>query len=167
MTLDPWTANPNLFISPDRKTVRHGKRLRVLPDNPERFDSEPFVLGCEGFSSGKHCWVVIVETGQSWAVGIARESVMRKGCISLSPKQGIWAVQQCWGQFQALTTCWTPLSLFKTPRRIQVTLDYERGQVAFSDADLDVPIFVFHPISFRQEKIYPWLWAGPGSQLCL
>ncbi|KAL8212906.1 UNVERIFIED_CONTAM: hypothetical protein K2H54_059517 [Gekko kuhli] len=167
VTLDPWTANPKLIISLDRKTVRHGKQLRALPDNPERFDSEPFVLGCEGFSSGKRCWVVRAEAGQSWAVGIARESVKRKGYMSLSPEQGIWAVEQCWGQFQALTSHWTPLSLCRKPRRIRVSLDYERGQVAFSDADLDVPIFVFPPVSFRQEKIYPWLWAGPGSQLCL
>ncbi|XP_077187438.1 uncharacterized protein LOC143834496 [Paroedura picta] len=167
VTLDPRTANFNVVISLDRKTVRHGKQLQALPDNPERFDSEPFVLGCEGFCSGKHCWVVSIEAGRSWAVGVARESVKRKGYISLSPEQGIWAVEQCWGQFQALTTCWTPLSLCRKPRRIRVSLDYERGQVAFFDANLDVPIFAFPPISFRQEKIFPWLWVGPGSQLCL
>lgn len=167
MTLDPWTANPKLIISLDRKTVRHGKQVWTLPDNPERFDSEPFVLGCEGFFSGKHCWVVSIEEGQSWAIGIARESVKRKGYLSLSPEQGIWAVEQCWGQFQALTSRWTPLFLCRKPRRIQVSLDYDNGQVAFSDADLDVPIFAFPPVSFMREKIYPWLWAGPGSQLCL
>ncbi|XP_060094755.1 uncharacterized protein LOC132571979 [Heteronotia binoei] len=167
VTLDPWTANPKLIISRDRKTVRHGKQLQALPDSPERFDSEPFVLGREGFTSGKHCWVVSVEAGQSWAVGIARASVKRKGYISLSPEQGIWAVEQCWGQFQALTSHWTPLYLCRKPRRIQVSLNYERGQVVFSDADLDIPVFAFPPVSFRQEKIYPWLWVGPGSQLCL
>ncbi|XP_054834657.1 E3 ubiquitin-protein ligase TRIM7-like [Eublepharis macularius] len=165
--LDPRTANPKLFISLDRKTVRHGQHSQALPDNPERFDSEPFVLGCEGFCSGKYCWVVNIEEGQNWAVGIARESVKRKGYISLSPEQGIWAVEQCWGQFQALTSHWTALSLCKKPRRIQVSLDYRKGQVAFFDADLAVPFFTFPPIFFKQEKIYPWLWVGPGSQLSL
>uniref|UniRef100_A0ACB8EGF8 Uncharacterized protein n=1 Tax=Sphaerodactylus townsendi TaxID=933632 RepID=A0ACB8EGF8_9SAUR len=167
VTLDPWTANPKLIISLDQKTVRHGKELQALPDNPERFDSEPFVLGCEGFCSGKHCWVVNVEAGQNWAVGVARESVKRKGNLSLSPEQGIWAVEQCWGQLQALTSHWTPLYLCRKLRMVRVSLDYERGQVAFSDAELDFPIFAFPPDFFRKEKIYPWLWVGPGSQLCL
>ncbi|XP_053155176.1 zinc finger protein RFP-like isoform X2 [Hemicordylus capensis] len=167
VTLDPRTANPQLFVSPDQKTVKYGDRLQVLPDNPERFDLELFVLGCEGFCSGKHCWVVNVEEGQSWAIGIARESVKRKGYINLSPEQGIWAVEQCWGQFQALTSHWTPLSLFRKPKRICVSLDYERGWVAFFDADLDAPLFSFPPISFSQEKIYPWFWVGPGSHLSM
>ncbi|KAJ7317216.1 hypothetical protein JRQ81_003378 [Phrynocephalus forsythii] len=164
-TLDPRTANPKLLVSLDQKRVRHWGPPQALTDHSKRFDFEPFVLACEGFHWGKHCWGVKVEQGQSWAVGVARESVNRKGPISLSPEQGIWAVEQCWGQFRALTSHWTPIPLARIPRRIRVCLDYERGWVAFSDADLDAPIFTFAPVSFNQEKIYPWLWVGPGSQL--
>ncbi|XP_061475071.1 E3 ubiquitin-protein ligase TRIM7-like [Rhineura floridana] len=167
VNLDLRTANPKLIVSQDRKTVRHGDQLQALPDYPERFDSEPFVLGHVGFCSGRHCWVVNVEQGQNWAIGIARESVKRKGYISLSPEQGIWAMEQCWGQFQALTSRWTSLSLIRKPRRIQVCLDYEGGWLSFFDADLDAPLFTFPPISFNQERIYPWLWVGPGSYLIL
>lgn len=167
MTLDPSTASPKLILSLDRKAVRNGDQLQTLPDNPERFDAEPFVLGCVGFCSGKRSWVVNVEKGQNWAVGVARESVKRKGYLTLSPEQGIWAVEQCWGQFRALASRWTALSLSRKPRRIRVVLDYESGWVAFFDADLDAPIFTFPPVSFRQEKIYPWLWVGPGSSLSL
>lgn len=167
MTLDPQTANPQLIVSRDRKSVRHSDLPVVLPNNPERFDMELFVLGCEGLCSGRHCWVVDVERGRNWAVGIARQSVKRKGCINLSPEQGIWAVEQCWGQFKALTSHWTSLSLIRKPRRIRVSLDYERGLVAFFDADLDVPVFSFPPVSFKHEKIYPWLWVGPGSHLSI
>ncbi|XP_062978281.1 E3 ubiquitin-protein ligase TRIM7-like [Elgaria multicarinata webbii] len=167
VTLDSRTASPTLSVSLDRKTVQHWDQPQLLSHNPERFDPEPFVMGYEGFCSGKHCWVVDVERGQSWAVGIARESVKRKGSISLSPEQGIWAVEQCWGQFQALTSRWTALPLVRKPRRIQVSLDYERGWVAFFDADLGAPIFTFPPVSFKQEKIYPWFWVGPGSRISL
>ncbi|XP_007431360.1 zinc finger protein RFP-like [Python bivittatus] len=167
VTLDPHTANPHLLLSPDRKTVMHLDHAQSLPDDPERFDSELFVLACESFCCGKHSWVVDVEQGQNWAIGIAQASVKRKGFLSLSPEQGIWAVQQCWGQLQALTSRWTSLFLLRRPKRIKVCLDYEGGWVAFLDAELDAPIFTFPPISFKQERIHPWFWVGSRSQLTL
>uniref|UniRef100_A0A670Z094 Tripartite motif containing 7 n=1 Tax=Pseudonaja textilis TaxID=8673 RepID=A0A670Z094_PSETE len=167
VTLDPRTANPHLFLSLDQKTVTHRDHTQALPDNPERFDAEFFVLGCESFCSGKHSWVVNINQGQNWAIGIAQESVRRKGSLSLNPQQGVWAVQQCWGQMQALTSRWTPLFLLRKPTRIRVYLDYEGGWVAFFDAELDAPIFTFPPTSFKQERIHPWFWVASGSQLTL
>ncbi|NXK51458.1 TRI39 ligase, partial [Chauna torquata] len=45
ITLDPDTAHPDLVLSEDQKSVRRGAGRRDLPDNPERFDYWPFVLG--------------------------------------------------------------------------------------------------------------------------
>uniref|UniRef100_A0A8D0L503 B30.2/SPRY domain-containing protein n=1 Tax=Sphenodon punctatus TaxID=8508 RepID=A0A8D0L503_SPHPU len=92
LTLDPDTAHPWLVLSEGRKRVRWGDTEQDLPDNPERFDHYACVLGCKGFNWGKHCWEVEVGEGQRWAVGVARESVRRKGGISRSPEGGIWAV---------------------------------------------------------------------------
>ncbi|XP_065421046.1 butyrophilin subfamily 1 member A1-like isoform X2 [Chrysemys picta bellii] len=169
VTLDPDTAHPNLILSEDRKSVRCGDTQQDLPNNPERFDTERCVLGCEGFTSGRHCWEVEVGGGRYWAVGVTRESVGRKGGISLSPEGGIWAVER-WGcgQFQALTSPETPLPLSRVPSRIRVCLDCDRGQVTFIDAGDEAPIFTFPPGSIPGGRIRPWLqvWLGSRLRLC-
>ncbi|XP_067414659.1 zinc finger protein RFP-like [Emydura macquarii macquarii] len=167
VTLDPGTAHPNLVLSADGKSVRVGHTRQDLPDNPERFDNELCVLGCEGFTSGRHCWEVEVGGRRHWAVGVVRESVRRKGWISPSPEEGIWAVEWWLGQFQALTSPLTPLPLRRVPSRIWVCLDCDRGQVTFFDAGDEAPIFTFPPASVPGGRIRPWLWVGWGSQLRL
>nr|XP_048674507.1 butyrophilin subfamily 2 member A2-like isoform X3 [Caretta caretta] len=167
VTLDPDTAHPQLVLSEDGKSVSRGDTRQRLPDNPERFDTELWVLGCEGFTAGRHCWEVEVGGGGYWAVGVARESVGRKGGISRSPEGGIWAVEWWWGQFRALTSPVTPLPLSRAPSRIWVCLDCGRGQVTFIDAGAEAPIFTFPPGSVPGERIRPWLWVGRGSRLRL
>ncbi|XP_074873174.1 tripartite motif-containing protein 10-like [Carettochelys insculpta] len=166
VTLDPDTAHPDLVLSEGGKSVRWECTQQRLPDNPERFDAELCVLGCEGFTSGRHCWEVEVGDGQCWAVGVAREAVSRKGLISLSPEGGIWAVRWWGDQFQALTSPRTHLPLSRAPRRIRVCLDCDQGQVTFIDAE--APIFTFPPGSFPGERIRPWLGVWDNrSQLRL
>ncbi|XP_006277168.3 zinc finger protein RFP [Alligator mississippiensis] len=159
VTLDPDTAHPSLVFSADGRRVQRAETRQHLPENPKRFGSEPCVLGCEGFISGRHCWEVEVGQGYGWAVGVARESVKRKGLISLSPEEGIWAVQRCGGQFQALTApAPTRLDLRRAPSRLRVCLDCAGGQVSFLDADTGAPIFTFPPTSFAGDTIRPWFW---------
>ncbi|KAM9120058.1 zinc finger protein RFP-like [Pangshura tecta] len=166
VTLDPDTVHPQLVLFEDWKSVRWEERWQDLPDSPERFDSEPCVLGCEGFTLGRHCWEVEVGGGGGWFVGVARESVRRKGQIS--PEDGICAVGYVLDQFWALTTPATPLPLSRVPSRIRVCLDCDQGQVTFIDAGDEAPIFTFPPGSVPGERIRPWLWVlGVGSRLRL
>ncbi|XP_030043298.1 E3 ubiquitin-protein ligase TRIM39 [Microcaecilia unicolor] len=79
VTLDAETANPYLIISNDRKFARWGFKEQVLLRNPKRFDAYPCVLGCDGFSFGRHYWEVRVRNGKNWSIGVAKESVSRKG----------------------------------------------------------------------------------------
>ncbi|XP_074873451.1 butyrophilin subfamily 1 member A1-like [Carettochelys insculpta] len=157
VTLDPDTAHPQLVLSEGGKSVRWECTRQRRPNNPERFNYETCVLGCEGFTSGRHCWEVEVGDGLFWALGVARESVKRKGGISLSPEGGIWAVRRWDHQFQALTSPVTHLPLSRAPRRIRVCLDCDRGQVTFIDADAEAPIFTFPPGSVPGGRIRPWL----------
>ncbi|XP_032646166.2 E3 ubiquitin-protein ligase TRIM7-like [Chelonoidis abingdonii] len=170
VTLDPDTAHPRLILSADRKGVRWGRHTRQnLPDNPERFDSLRCVLGSEGFTSGRHYWEVGTEMRGVWGMGVARESVSRKGRISFTPEQGIWAVW-CWeDQYWAPTSPAQsiPFPPSQGPRRIRVYLDYEGERVAFFDAGTGDPMVTFPPASFAGERILPLFWPGSNVQLTL
>ncbi|XP_043384750.1 butyrophilin subfamily 3 member A3 isoform X3 [Chelonia mydas] len=167
--VDPDTAHPQLILSEDWKRVRWGDTRQDLPNNPERFDSRACVLGHEGFTSGSHYWEVEVGDGRGWAVGVARESVKRKGWIKRNPEEGIWAVDYEWsGHYRALTSPRTCLPLSEVLRKLGIYLDYERGQVTVFDADKEAPIFTFPTASFNRERVFPllWLW-GTESELRL
>ncbi|NXG77652.1 TRI10 protein, partial [Baryphthengus martii] len=155
VTLDPATAHPRLVLSTDRKSVRWEYLLEEPPDGPDRFDADPCVLGRQVFSSGRHFWVVDLAQGRYCAVGVSKESLRRKGPITFKPEEGIWAVQQ-WGfQSRALTSPPTPLDLPRVPKKIRVSVDYEWGEVTFSDAENQSPIFAFPPTSFGGERLRP------------
>ncbi|XP_010071610.1 PREDICTED: tripartite motif-containing protein 15-like [Pterocles gutturalis] len=167
LTLDPETAHPRLVLSEDLKGVRWDDTRQPVPDNPKRFDSSRCVLGHQGFTAGRHYWEVEVGDGEAWAVGVAKESVKRKGRISVNPKAGIWAVGQCGSQYQALTSPTIPISLLVAPKVIGIYLDYEEGRVAFFDSKNEAPIFTYPPASFAGEQILPLLCLGRGCQFML
>ncbi|XP_053148524.1 E3 ubiquitin-protein ligase TRIM39-like isoform X2 [Hemicordylus capensis] len=171
ITLDPDTAHPELILSEDLKSVRKGDTEQDLPNSPKRFDFRPCVLGRERFTSGKHWWEVEVENeneeGAMWAVGVAAESVRRKGkfTFKLNPNERIWAVGMIADEFMAFTSEWTPLAFKHDIRKIRVSLDYEEGCVEFFDADTDDQIFTFTLSLFSGERILPYFWVGYKSRL--
>ncbi|NXE84974.1 BT1A1 protein, partial [Cochlearius cochlearius] len=156
VTLDPGTAQSQLVLSADQRSVSQGARQRGWLDNPERFDPWPCVLGCEGFDSGRPCWEVEVGCGLCWAVGVALESVKRKGLIDMSPMGGVWAVGRYKEKFQALTfPSPTPVLPSTVPRRVRVCLDHAEGQVMFVNVDSEAVIFTFPRAVFAGERIHP------------
>ncbi|XP_030045189.1 E3 ubiquitin-protein ligase TRIM39-like [Microcaecilia unicolor] len=158
VTLDPETAGPNLVLSEDGKSVRWGNTGQNVPDTPQRFDDDTCVLGSEGFTSGRHYWEVEVEVETFCALGVCKDSVRRKGWITLSPGEGFWTVR-LWNKqrWLALTSPNTQLPLSEIPRAVGILLDYEAGKVSFYDPDNKSHLFTFTD-SFTG-KLRPFFWT--------
>ncbi|XP_034644952.1 butyrophilin subfamily 1 member A1-like isoform X3 [Trachemys scripta elegans] len=143
VTLDPDTAHPKLVLSEDRKRVRLGNTRQDLPNNPERFDPCYCVLGAEGFAGGRRYWEVEVGDKTGWELGVCRESVSRKGDITLSPEDGYWVVWLMSGGYKACTSLPTPLPVSIRPSRVGIFLDYEAGEVSFYNVTDRSHLFTF------------------------
>ncbi|XP_030634690.1 zinc-binding protein A33-like [Chanos chanos] len=156
VTLDPDTAHPKLILSDDGKQVTCGNTRQNLPDNPERFDRCGNVLGKEGFSSGRFYYEVEVRGKTDWDLGVARESINRKGKITLSPEDGYWTIWLRNGdEYEALADPDVLLFLRQKPQRVGVFVDYEEGLVSFYDVEASTHIYSFTGQSFT-EKLYPY-----------
>ncbi|KAG6929570.1 tripartite motif-containing 39, partial [Chelydra serpentina] len=143
VTLDPDTANPWLVLSEDRKRVRYRAKRQDLPDNPERFDPCVSVLGTERFVGGRRYWEVEVGDKTDWDLGVCRESVSRKGKVTLTPEGGYWAVLLRGGGYKACTSRSTPLPVSVRPGRVGIFLDYEAGEVSFYNVTDRSHLFTF------------------------
>ncbi|XP_051236987.1 E3 ubiquitin-protein ligase TRIM21-like [Dicentrarchus labrax] len=156
VTLDPDTAQPKLILSDDGKQVYCGDVKKNLPDNPERFDYCVNVLAKQSFSSGRFYYEVQVKGKTEWDLGVVRESINRKGQITLSPQDGYWTI---WlrneNEYQALADPAVSLSLQSQPEKVGVFVDYEEGLVSFYDVDAAALIYSFTGCSFT-EKLYPF-----------
>ncbi|KAK7176706.1 hypothetical protein R3I93_000822 [Phoxinus phoxinus] len=160
VTMDPETAHPKLLLSEDDKQVGYGETRQIVPDNPWRFDKCPSVLGKEGFSSGKFYFEVQVEGKTEWDLGVARESVIRKGIITLSPRNGLWTLWLRNGsEYKACDCLSVSLSLKVKPQKVGVFVDYEEGLVSFYDVESRSHIYSFTDQSFT-EKLYPYFSPG-------
>ncbi|XP_059827233.1 E3 ubiquitin-protein ligase TRIM39-like [Hypanus sabinus] len=159
VTLDVETAHPALDVSEDRKSVRYTDTRRDLPDTGKRFTDWACVLGSEGFTSGRHYWEVEVMGNRWWYLGVAAESVMRKGKFTVSPETGFWIIGRFDDVFGVLTSPVSRLSADPIPGRVGVYLSYESGTVSFYNAETKSHLHTFTGIKFT-EKLYPFFGFG-------
>lgn len=158
ITLDPNTAYSWLSLSKDLTSVANSGSLKQLPTNPERFGHFVFVLGSEGFTSGCHAWEVEVGDKTDWMLGVVKESIDRKGRISGCPEGGFWMISHYEGEYSAMTRPRTPLHLEGELKRVRVQLDYESGEVIFSNPVRMTSIYTF--TDFFTERMYPFFCPG-------
>nr|XP_046232535.1 E3 ubiquitin-protein ligase TRIM39-like [Scatophagus argus]XP_046232544.1 E3 ubiquitin-protein ligase TRIM39-like [Scatophagus argus]XP_046232553.1 E3 ubiquitin-protein ligase TRIM39-like [Scatophagus argus] len=156
VTLDPDTAHPELILSDDEKQVTHGD-VNHLPNNPERFSHYNFLLGKQSISSGRFYFEVQVKGKSKWNLGVVRESIDRKGEVTMRPEKGYWTIWLRNGtEYKAFDDPPVRLSLKSQPQKVGVFVDYEEGLVSFYDAEDAALIFSFTGCSFT-EKLFPFL----------
>ncbi|XP_067883031.1 butyrophilin subfamily 3 member A1-like [Heterodontus francisci] len=157
VTLDVETANPELEVSEDLKSVRNTGTWRSLPDTEKRFTdwSCRCVLGSEGFTSGRHYWEVEVEGNRDWNLGVAAESVNRKDYVDRSLENGFWTIERVWDQFNINSSPRSHLPDDQIPGKVGIYLSYESGTVSFYDADTKSHLHTFTGNKFS-EKLYPF-----------
>ncbi|XP_074710387.1 uncharacterized protein LOC141936917 isoform X2 [Strix uralensis] len=160
VTLDPATAGPEVILSEDLKEATWGRPGHRWPEGPGQFDTDPCMLGSEGFTSGRHYWEVKAN-GRFWAVGVARESIQRKGRVLFKPNAELWGLQK----YDELCVALTAPSNTSVPLlngEIGVYLDYEVGQVSFYAVGSRQRIFTFPVASFSDLGNFH---ADPAGQL--
>ncbi len=151
VTLDPDTAHPNLILSDHGKQVAYRDIKLEVPDDPKRFDYCPCVLAKEGFSSGRFYFEVQVKGKTDWDIGVARESINRKGIFTAAPEAGYWIIiLRNENQYLACEFASVPLSLKVKPQVVGVFVDYEEGLVSFYDVESGSQIQSF------TEKLFPY-----------
>ncbi len=160
MVLDPNTANFYLTLSVDPTSVWNHNKSEMINEqsnnNIERFADCPCVLGYVGYSTGTHTWDVDVEENTSWMVGVAIESVQRKGTNGLP--SGVW----CIGHDVEVLSVTDPLESrvplhgFAKPTVVRVNLDLSAGRLSFSDL---LGKTVYHTFTHNfTEKVYPFFY---------
>ncbi|XP_060771746.1 E3 ubiquitin-protein ligase TRIM39-like [Neoarius graeffei] len=156
VTLNPDTAHPELILSDDKKQVRHKRDMEQnLHDSPKRFDASLYVLGNEGFSSGRFYYQVQVQGKTDWILGVARESSNRKGLIKPCPENGYWCVwKRSDDKYLAYDSPRVSLSLKRAPQKVGVFVEYEEGLISFYDVDAKSHIYSFTDQNFT-EKLFP------------
>ncbi|XP_064176279.1 zinc-binding protein A33-like isoform X2 [Anguilla rostrata] len=153
VVLDPNTVRATLSLSDDLTTVSDSGTGQKCPDNPERFIFYVCVLGSEGFTSGTHSWEVKVGNKLGWDIGVAKESITRKGSITYSPESGFWVLMLRNGDKYSASGA-PGLTLKRKPQSIRVQLDYDRGEVSFFDSS-DMSLIYTFKDTFT-ERVFPF-----------
>ncbi|KAM5191301.1 LOW QUALITY PROTEIN: E3 ubiquitin-protein ligase TRIM39-like [Mantella aurantiaca] len=133
--LDVRTANNNLHISDDGKTVSRPSHQN-RPETPERLQCLQ-VISCQRFSSGRHYWEVDVGGSECWRVGMFYPSIDRRGDQSLiGNNKKSWSLERrLWGYEFSVRHDGKeiPLPDIISSNRVRIYLDYEAGRISFYD----------------------------------
>ncbi|XP_030225764.1 E3 ubiquitin-protein ligase TRIM39-like [Gadus morhua] len=164
VTLDPDTAYPKLILSEDGKQVHHGGVVKKLTDNPRRFTWYTCVLTRQSFSSGRFYFEVQVKDKTAWRLGVARESIDRKGETVRTPETGYWTLLYNKDGLVFRDDPDVRLPLRAGLQKVGVFVDYDEGLLSFYDVEARDHIYSATGCTFT-EPLYPILspWYQEGG----
>ncbi|XP_032360725.1 LOW QUALITY PROTEIN: E3 ubiquitin-protein ligase TRIM21-like [Etheostoma spectabile] len=158
VTLDPYTANSKLEVSQDGKQLRFAGGLPSCTALFGRsFVRQPFVLGKEGFSSGRFYYEVRVIASKGWLLGVVKESINREILFFPTPKEGGWTIIHIYNPISqvheenfANNFSNAPLYLRQRSQTVGVFVDYEKGEVSFYDVENRTLIYSYTGCAFME-----------------
>uniref|UniRef100_UPI003AADC7AF stonustoxin subunit beta-like n=1 Tax=Centroberyx gerrardi TaxID=166262 RepID=UPI003AADC7AF len=171
LTLDPNTANRNLFLSEDNRKVTLVREKQPYLDHPERFDFWKQLL-CRNSLTGRCYWEV--ERKGNVYIGVTYRGIRRRG---EGDDCRLGGNEKSWSLFCSDDSCsvWhnnrvvsTGISSSSDSNRVAVYLDWSAGSLSFYRVSSDslIHIHTFH--STFTEPLYPGFgfgWFGSSVSL--
>ncbi|KAE8578042.1 hypothetical protein XENTR_v10023293 [Xenopus tropicalis] len=170
LTFDPDTAQQNLVVFSDGKSVECSEQKQSVSDEPNRFDKSNCLVSKESFTEGEHYWEVLVEDKPRWALGIISETANRKGKLHASPSNGFWLIGCKEGKvYEAHTEQKEPrvLRVEGRPEKIGIYLSFSDGVVSFFDSSDEDNIKLLYTFNERfSGRLHPFFdvcWHDKGK----
>ncbi|XP_055761715.1 NLR family CARD domain-containing protein 3-like isoform X3 [Salvelinus fontinalis] len=172
LTLDPNTANRNLYLSEENRKMTWRTEEQPYPDHPERFQDFDQVLCREGLSG--LCYWEVEWSGRGAHIGVTYRGINRSGRgddSGLGPSDKTWCLVCCDDHYSAwihnkLTTIPSPSS--PPSNRVALYLDWPAGTMSFYKvcSDTLTHLYTFH--TTFTEPLYPGLfvWCHSSVSLC-
>ncbi|XP_069775638.1 nuclear factor 7, brain-like isoform X1 [Narcine bancroftii] len=154
LTLDVATVRKGFEVCKSRKSMRCIEAPLSFPNSRTRVTAWECTLGKEGFTSGRNYWEVEVSGNQVWCLGVAAESVKKKGWVPLIPDAGVWSIGQWVDGFCINTSPRSHLPDSPIPKRVGIYLRYEYGTISFYCAETMSHLHTFTGNKFTG-KLYP------------
>ncbi|XP_078140898.1 protein NLRC3-like [Centroberyx gerrardi] len=162
LTLDPNTANRNLFLSEDNRKVTVVKEKQPYPDHPERFDRW-YQLLCRNGLTGRCYWEV--EWKGSVDIGVTYRGIRRRGegDYRLGRNEKSWSLIYTGHGYIAQHNDRDTVSQTyhsSVSNRVAVYLDWSAGSLSFYRVSSDTLIHIHTFHSTFTEPLYPGFRFG-------
>ncbi|XP_078143014.1 NLR family CARD domain-containing protein 3-like isoform X2 [Centroberyx gerrardi] len=167
LTLDPNTANRNLFLSEDNRKVTLVREEQPYPDHPERFDYWRQLL-CRNGLTGRCYWEV--ERKGTVHIGVTYRGIRRRGTSVdcwLAGNEKSWSLF-CSGDYYS--ACHNNRSIVipslssSDSDRVAVYVDWSAGSLSFYRVSSDTLIHIHTFHSTFTEPLYPAFGFGFRSE---
>ncbi|XP_075700772.1 butyrophilin subfamily 1 member A1-like [Rhinoderma darwinii] len=166
--LDPETAHPDLKLSDDFKLLSRSAERQNVPDNDKRFDTRLYVLGREVLSKEQNYWKVNVDGSKHWTIGVASEKINRKGKLTLSPMEGVWAIELD-ENYKVYEDRPININVSKGLCHVGIYVNLRIGKIVFYNADKGQILHSFKKAFVNTFQLYPFfsVWkVGENIHVC-